>query len=183
MYAQTNVWGARPPCRATVVVAGEEQPSQLPWLIRSAPSIPAFDTMPRRERPTTGARPGTARTATVAIARNAGQPSESLRQACLTVLEPLRARSEEVAQAIYTRIQEAVPDAMSGEDPDYREGVKRAIEALLHTPSTSSHKSQGARARRPPLQRSRRPAAPHKPAWAWGPCCAATWPDTSTSAS
>ena len=67
----------------------------------------------------------------MAIARKAGQPSESLRQACATVVEPLRARSEEVAQAIYTRIHEAVPDAMSGEDPDYRQGVKRAIEALL----------------------------------------------------
>jgi hypothetical protein len=67
----------------------------------------------------------------VTIARNAGQPSESLRQACATVVEPLRARSEEVAQAIYTRIHEAVPDAMSEEDPDYRQGVKQAIEALL----------------------------------------------------
>jgi hypothetical protein len=56
--------------------------------------------MPRLEGPTTGAPPGTARTATVAIASEAGQPSESLRQACTTIVEPLRARSEELAQAL-----------------------------------------------------------------------------------
>ena len=77
----------------------------------------------------------------MAIARNAGQPSESLRQACATAVQPLRARSEEVAQAIYTRIHEAVPDATDGEDPDYSQGVKRAIDALLqYTSKCAQHK-------------------------------------------
>ncbi len=67
----------------------------------------------------------------MAIAHRAGQPSESLRQACATVVEQLRARSEEVAQAIHAHILETVPHADSAEDPDYRQGVKRAIEALL----------------------------------------------------
>jgi hypothetical protein len=80
------VWGARPGWLARSDHRQRLRP------IRSAPPIPAFDTMPRREGPTTGARPGTARTATVAIARKAGQPSESLRQACATVVEALRAQ-------------------------------------------------------------------------------------------
>ena len=119
----------------------------------------------------------------MATARPAEQPSESLRQACATVVEPLRAGSEEVAQAIYTRIHEAVPHAAGREDPDYRQGVKRAIEALLQYAFDELTQEPGRPRAAPPtaaLAQARRAAQ----AGVGGePFRAATSPDTSTSAS
>lgn len=47
------------------------------------------------------------------------------------VVGGLRAHRDEIAQAIYARIQEAVPDTAGGRDPTYDAGVRAAVTAVL----------------------------------------------------
>jgi hypothetical protein len=47
------------------------------------------------------------------------------------VVGRLRARRDEIAQAIYVHIQEAVPDTVGGRDPTYQAGVRAAVTAVL----------------------------------------------------
>jgi hypothetical protein len=47
------------------------------------------------------------------------------------VVGHLRARHREIDQAIYNRIQEAVPDTVGGQDPSYQAGMQAAIDAVL----------------------------------------------------
>jgi DNA-binding PucR family transcriptional regulator len=47
------------------------------------------------------------------------------------VVDRLRARRDEIAQAIYDRLQEAVPDTVGGRDPAYQAGMLAAIAAVL----------------------------------------------------
>jgi GGDEF-like domain len=47
------------------------------------------------------------------------------------VVDRLRARHDEIAQAIYHRIREAVPDSVGARDPTYQTGVLAAVNAVL----------------------------------------------------
>jgi len=47
------------------------------------------------------------------------------------VVDRLRARHDEIAQAIYDRIREAVPDSVGARDPTYQAGVLAAVNAVL----------------------------------------------------
>jgi PucR C-terminal helix-turn-helix domain/GGDEF-like domain len=47
------------------------------------------------------------------------------------VVDRLRARHDEIAQAIYDRIREAVPDSVGARDPTYQAGVLTAVNAVL----------------------------------------------------
>ncbi len=47
------------------------------------------------------------------------------------ITERLRARLPEMEQAIYARIQDAVPDHVVGSDPEYQAGVRSAITAVV----------------------------------------------------
>jgi sugar diacid utilization regulator len=48
-----------------------------------------------------------------------------------TLVDRLRAREAEIAQAIFARVQEAVPTAVDGRDPAYQAGVFDAVAAVL----------------------------------------------------
>jgi hypothetical protein len=47
------------------------------------------------------------------------------------VVDRLRARHDEIAQAIYDRIREAVPDSVGARDPTYQAGVLAAVNSVL----------------------------------------------------
>jgi len=47
------------------------------------------------------------------------------------IIERLEARCSEIEQAIYVRIQDAVPDPISGNDPEYQAGVHAAVTAVV----------------------------------------------------
>ncbi len=50
---------------------------------------------------------------------------------CAGIVERLSARRDEIVLAIYVHIQEAVPDPLTGGDPDYQAGVHSAISEVL----------------------------------------------------
>jgi hypothetical protein len=53
------------------------------------------------------------------------------RESVCAVVDRLRARRDEIARAIYNRIQEAVPYAVGARDPAYQTGVLAAVHAVL----------------------------------------------------
>jgi PucR C-terminal helix-turn-helix domain len=52
-------------------------------------------------------------------------------EVCVGIVERLNARRDEIALAIYARIREAVPDLLTGDDPEYQAGVHSAISEIL----------------------------------------------------
>ena len=57
--------------------------------------------------------------------------SGSLNEIRAGITERLRARLPEVEQALYARIQDAVPDHVVGSDPDYQAGIRSAVSAVI----------------------------------------------------
>jgi hypothetical protein len=57
-----------------------------------------------------------------------GSPLDTVRA---DIVERLQARRTEIEQALYEHIQESVPDATSGQDLEYQEGLQAAITAVL----------------------------------------------------
>jgi hypothetical protein len=55
----------------------------------------------------------------------------SLEEVSAEIAERLRAMRDEIAYAIYARIQEAVPEPLSGTDPEYQKGIHNAIRDIL----------------------------------------------------
>jgi hypothetical protein len=61
-------------------------------------------------------------------ARNNAGPHDEV---CAGIVERLNARRDEIALAVYVRIQEAVPDPLTGSNPEYQAGVHSAIREVL----------------------------------------------------
>jgi hypothetical protein len=64
------------------------------------------------------------------MAENGRASARSLEKVA-SIIERLKARCSEIEQAIYARIQEAVPDPISGNDPEYQAGVRAAVTAVV----------------------------------------------------
>jgi hypothetical protein len=57
--------------------------------------------------------------------------ADSLDRLCVEIVAPLRASRVEIVQAIYTRVQEAVPEPVASQDPAYLSGVLDTIAVVL----------------------------------------------------